>query len=92
MRFSLIVIAAVLLVAPSAAAQTTDYTKTQGLSQPQYETVRDVLRVPAFDGRELYLEVTRPKAGGRFPVILEASPYHGTLAAFRPLLGLARGA
>jgi hypothetical protein len=80
MRFSLLVVAAVLLIAPVASAQTTDYTKTEGLSEPQYETVRDVLRVPAYDGRELYLEVTRPKAAGRFPVILEASPYHGTLA------------
>ncbi|HET9737435.1 MAG TPA: CocE/NonD family hydrolase [Solirubrobacteraceae bacterium] len=72
---------ALLLAGPAvASAQTTDYTKTAGLTQPQYETVRDVLRVPAYDGRELYIEVTRPKATGRFPVILEASPYHGTLA------------
>ncbi len=75
-----VAVALVLLAAPAAGAQTTDYTKTAGLSQPQYETVRDVLRVPAFDGRELYLEVTRPKAEGRFPVILESSPYHGTMA------------
>ena len=80
MRPTLLAVAAVLLIAPSAAAQTTDYTKTEGLSQPRYETVRDVLRVPAYDGRELYIEVTRPKASGQFPVILEASPYHGTLA------------
>ena len=80
MRLLLLVLAAALLIAPAASAQTTDYTKTEGLSQPRYETVRDVLRVPAYDGRELYLEVTRPKAAGRFPVILEASPYHGTLA------------
>src|SRR5918999_1361124 len=72
--------AASLVLAPVASAQTTDYTKTEGLTQPQFETVRDVLRVPAFDGRQLYLEVVRPKAEGRFPVILESSPYHGTLA------------
>ena len=74
-------VAAALLIAPAAAgAQATDYTKTEGLTQPQYGTVRDVLRVPAFDGRELYIEVVRPRAEGRFPVILESSPYHGTLA------------
>jgi putative CocE/NonD family hydrolase len=42
--------------------------------------VRDVVRVPAYDGEDLYIEVVRPQAAGRFPVILEASPYHGTLA------------
>src|ERR1700754_790395 len=81
MRFLPTILALAALALPATAgAQATDYTKTEGLTQPQYETVRDVLRVPAFDGRELYLEVTRPKAAGRFPVILEASPYHGTLA------------
>ena len=39
-----------------------------------------MIRLPAYDGEELYIEVTRPKAAGRYPVILEASPYHGTLA------------
>jgi uncharacterized protein len=88
MRFLLLTfaLAAALLGGPGAAgAQTTagpptDYTKVEGLTQPQYETVRDTLRVPAFDGRQLYVEVVRPKAEGRFPVILESSPYHGTLA------------
>src|SRR5688500_1205500 len=80
MRHFLLILA-LLLVAPAAAsAQAKDYTQTEGLTQPQYETVRDVIRVPAFDGRELYLEVVRPKASGQFPVILESSPYHGTLA------------
>src|SRR5918992_2005158 len=77
---TLVVLAASLVLPATAGAQATDYTKTAGLTQPQYQTVRDVLRIPAFDGRELYVEVTRPKAAGRFPVILEASPYHGTLA------------
>jgi predicted acyl esterase len=82
MRFPsiLVALAAALALPATAGAQATDYTKTAGLTEPQYQTVRDVLRIPAFDGRELYVEVTRPKAGGRFPVILEASPYHGTLA------------
>ena len=82
MRFPsiLVALAAALALPATAGAQATDYTKTAGLTEPQYQTVRDVLRIPAFDGRELYVEVTRPKATGRFPVILEASPYHGTLA------------
>ena len=40
----------------------------------------EIVYLPAFDGEPLYIEVTRPSAAGRFPVILEASPYHGTLA------------
>ena len=82
MRFlsTIVVLTAALALPATAGAQATDYTKTAGLTQPQYQTVRDVLRIPAFDGRELYVEVTRPKAAGRFPVILEATPYHGTLA------------
>ncbi|MDQ4098661.1 MAG: CocE/NonD family hydrolase [Actinomycetota bacterium] len=83
-------LAATVVIAPEAAqAKTTvrnagppaDYTATKNLSQPTYtEIVRTVHRVPAYDGEELYLEVVRPAAPGRYPVILEASPYHGTLA------------
>ena len=62
-----------------------DYTAIQGLSQPDYpETVRDVHRVPMHDGVELYVELVRPDPDvhgeGPWPVIMEASPYHGTLA------------
>ncbi|HVF53220.1 MAG TPA: CocE/NonD family hydrolase [Actinomycetota bacterium] len=57
-----------------------DYVKLKGLSQPKYETVREVFEVPMEDGINLYVEVERPKAEGRFPVILELSPYHGTVA------------
>jgi uncharacterized protein len=81
-------LAAVLLfaVAPAAWAQSTagpptDYTQVEGLSEPAFgELQRDEVRVPMADGTELYVEVVRPKAEGRRPVILEASPYHGTLA------------
>jgi predicted acyl esterase len=61
----------------------TDYTATQGLSEPIYTTERKVFEVPAHDGINLYLEVEMPKdtpEGTLFPVILEASPYHGTIA------------
>jgi uncharacterized protein len=51
------------------------------LSQPVFSEIEKTsLRLKAFDGAELYIEVTKPKAPGRYPVILEASPYHGTIA------------
>ena len=55
------------------------------LSQAKYPTtVREVYKLPAFDGEKLYVEIVRPDPAkyktGRLPVILEASPYHGTLA------------
>src|SRR5438034_598400 len=57
-----------------------NYRTIRGLSQPRFrETVHTVHRIPAADGVELYVEVTRPKAPGRFPVIAELSPYHGTV-------------
>ena len=72
---------ALSLPAPAAwAGAPLDYTKVEGLSQPQHETVEETFRVPMSDGKTMYVEVTRPKGEGRFPVILEASPYHGTLA------------
>ncbi len=65
----------------TAAGPPADYTETKNLSQPLYADIaRTVHKVPAFDGEELYLEVVKPTAPGRYPVILEASPYHGTLA------------
>ncbi|MFP5219278.1 MAG: CocE/NonD family hydrolase [Actinomycetes bacterium] len=53
------------------------------LSQPVYaadqiETV--VQPITAHDGETLYVEITRPKGATDLPVILEASPYHGTIA------------
>ncbi|MGH2709627.1 MAG: CocE/NonD family hydrolase, partial [Actinomycetota bacterium] len=55
-----------------------DYTQIEGLSQAVHQIRRDVYRVPMDDGILMYLEVVRPTAEGRFPVILELSPYHGT--------------
>jgi predicted acyl esterase len=86
-----VLLAAVALLAPNAAqakrasgvpsaGPPADYTQTRNLSQPRYATVREVVRLPAYDGEELYLEIVRPNVSGHFPVILEASPYHGTLA------------
>jgi predicted acyl esterase len=79
------VAAASLAFAPTATAATAgppaDYTKTAGLSQPAFTSIlREKIYVPMADGKRLYVEVVRPRGTGRRPVILEASPYHGTLA------------
>ena len=80
---------AILSTTPAAAAvqgvgagagAPADYLKTKKLSPPVHATTRNVVRLPAYDGAELYLEITRPTTAGRHPVILESSPYHGTLA------------
>ena len=71
--------------AAGAAAQATsttqgaaqfDYLSITGLSEPRFETTTTSLRLPSFDGTEIYLEITRPEAPGRFPVILDSSPYN----------------
>jgi uncharacterized protein len=65
---------------PATAGPPQDYTNVRGLSQPRYQTVREEHMVEMEDGVELYVEVERPRPSGRYPVILELSPYHGTLA------------
>ena len=68
---------------PGAAktASAFDYSAQAGkLTQPKYETQREVIQLPAYDGELLYIEVVKPTAEGQWPVILEASPYHGTIA------------
>src|SRR3954451_5008509 len=78
-RVLLLAVAIAMAVASSAhAAPGFDYTRVDGLSQPRFATERTVVRVPSFDGTELYLEIVKPKAPGPWPVIMEASPYHGT--------------
>ena len=63
------------------AGKPLDYDRLKGLSKPRYkEIVRESFDVPMKDGVELYVEVVRPKATGRYGTILELSPYHGTLA------------
>lgn len=83
MRMSLAVAAAcatALLGAATAGAATFNYTKIAGLSAVQYPAIKtEVVRLPMADGAEIYLEITRPDAPGRFPAIFEESPYHGTL-------------
>lgn len=56
-----------------------DYSRITGLSKSVFSTTTSRFFLPMADGRKVYMEVTRPKAKGRFGVILEASPYHGTV-------------
>ena len=58
-----------------------DYTRVAGLSQPikGVDVEKEVVLLPAFDGKKLYLEVTRPDVRQRVPVIFVASPYHETV-------------
>jgi len=68
------------------AGPPTDYiAKAKTLSQPKYGTARQAVQVPMkHDGTHLYVEIVRPDpkkhGNGPWPVIMEASPYHGTLA------------
>jgi predicted acyl esterase len=68
------------------AAGPFDYTQVEGLTADRYGTVKEVLELPMHDGTEVHIEVTRPAdangrpAAGAWPVILEASPYHGAMA------------
>jgi predicted acyl esterase len=65
----------------AAAGPPADYSQVKGVTQPTFEkTVKETFDVPMADGRTLYVEVTRPEQMRQNPVILEASPYHGTLA------------
>ncbi len=65
---------------PTQPAAPFDYTKVAGLSQDSHTTRKDKLELPMWDGTEVHIEVTRPTGEGPWPVILESSPYHGTLA------------
>ncbi len=69
----------------TSAAPPLDYiAQASKLSQPVYtKTITETLPQTAADGTRLFLSVTRPDpelyGEGPWPVILEASPYHGTL-------------
>lgn len=57
-----------------------DYMKVGGLSAPDYpDIITDPYTLTMKDGTKIYVEVTRPAAPGRWPVIAEISPYHGTI-------------
>jgi putative CocE/NonD family hydrolase len=70
----------------SASLKPFDYIAlSKKLSKPrQAQTTRSKSKVETFDGERLHVEVVRPDpakyGNGPWPVIMEASPYHGTLA------------
>jgi len=66
----------------AAAAQRlpVDYTALPGLSQPTFTGVeRTVHELVVGDGTRLHLEIVKPRDAKDLGVIVEASPYHGTL-------------
>jgi hypothetical protein len=57
-----------------------DYTALSGLSQPTFTGVeRTTHELVVGDGTRLHLEIVKPTDAKDLGVILEASPYHGTL-------------
>ena len=78
---SAVLVAGGAVATAAPAPKAFDYTKVAGLSQPTAKKVEKLeLTVPAHDGKELYVEVTKPVGAGKLPVVLEASPYHGPMA------------
>lgn len=75
------VVATAIVVPPALAkphkGSSFDYTTNAGLSAPIHETFRESHRVPVDKGVDLYVEVVRPVTAGRFPVIVELTPYNG---------------
>ena len=75
--------AAAVRSTPAAAVRTAtafDYTTVKNLSEPRYGYATEAVDLAMEDGTFVYLEITRPTDGSPHPTILEASPYHGTLA------------
>jgi predicted acyl esterase len=57
-----------------------DYTAIKGLSQPSLRGVqRTTHELVTADGTRIHLEIVKPSGAQKLGVILEASPYHGTL-------------
>jgi putative CocE/NonD family hydrolase len=67
---------------PAAVSESTDYIAlAETYSQPVHDALTtDIFEVPMFDGETLHVEVTRPDDDGQYPVVMEVSPYHGTIA------------
>jgi predicted acyl esterase len=57
-----------------------DYTRVKGVSQPTFTDVeRTTQELTVADGTRIHLEIVKPRGARNLGVILEASPYHGTL-------------
>jgi uncharacterized protein len=73
--------------AAPAPVGTFDYRSLEPvLSKARFSTIRETTTITAHDGEKIYLEIVRPdpakhpEATKDLPVVLEASPYHGTIA------------
>ncbi len=67
-------------VAAVAQPAPVDYTALPGRSQPTFTNVeRTTHELAVGDGTRLHLEIVKPRDAKDLGVILEASPYHGTL-------------
>jgi predicted acyl esterase len=65
---------------PAVPAAPIDYTKINGLSQPRYDDVqRTTHTLVVGDGTKIHLEIVKSASAKNLGVILEASPYEGTL-------------
>ena len=57
-----------------------DYLKNANLTVPKFKDIETVVAdFTSPDGTDIYVEVIKPKGATNLGVILEASPYHGTL-------------
>lgn len=66
--------------AKAASLVPPDYTALTGLSQPTFGDVqRTVHELKVGDATRLHLEIVKPAGAKDLGVIVEASPYHGTL-------------
>jgi predicted acyl esterase len=71
---------------PAPAPEPLDYIAQRAtLSQPIYPQIKtEATTFTTFDGEKIYIEITRPDPAVygelALPTILEASPYHGTIA------------
>ena len=86
MALSALLVLGLLMPAAAVGSQPDepyDYLAVEGLSEPVHETSTESVRVAMADGVELHVQLTKPTASGRYPVILELSPYHGTSRADR---------
>ncbi len=65
---------------PAVPAAPIDYTTINGLSQPTYTDIeRTTHTLVVADGTKIHLEIVKPEGAEKLGVVMEASPYEGTL-------------
>jgi len=81
-RLHSILFLSLVIAVPTILAQQPSPSQTPATAQPAYELKIDFnRRVPMRDRVELSADVYRPKAPGRFPVLLNRTPYTKTSAS-----------